>query len=241
MEEMNETPKIQFFFHPFSTDPKVQLVISAAFLVMYLTSLSGNATVAVIVQVNHSLHTPMYFFLANLADLEIFYTSSITPLALANLPSMGKTPVSIAGCGTQMFFFVFLGGADCLLLAVMAYDWFVAICYPLCWWMLARLVISSSNTGILHFLKVCVTPLCFYKRPVSAEWKKSKENFCFYKKGWKAKLALSVCFAPSYYTGRVHCKQQERPCQAPSQKHTQHPGIRLSELWIVSMSICAWS
>ncbi|XP_066216113.1 olfactory receptor 10V1 [Saccopteryx leptura] len=131
IEEINKTAKIQFFFRPFSADPKVQVVIFVAFLVMYLTSLGGNATIAVIVQINHSLHTPMYFFLANLAVLEIFYTSSIAPLALANLLSMGKTPVSIAGCGTQMFFFVFLGGADCVLLAIMAYDRFIAICFPL--------------------------------------------------------------------------------------------------------------
>ncbi|XP_073084444.1 olfactory receptor 10V1-like [Manis javanica] len=166
MEEMNETPKIQFFFHPFSTDPKVQLVISAAFLVMYLTSLSGNATVAVIVQVNHSLHTPMYFFLANLADLEIFYTSSITPLALANLPSMGKTPVSIAGCGTQMFFFVFLGGADCLLLAVMAYDRFVAIRDPLRYTLIMRwqlcVQLATGALGLGFLLALQLTALIFH-------------------------------------------------------------------------------
>ncbi|XP_036766365.2 olfactory receptor 10V1 [Manis pentadactyla] len=166
MEEINKTAKIQFFFHPFSTDPKVQLVIFAAFLVMYLTSLSGNATVAVIVQVNHSLHTPMYFFLANLAVLEIFYTSSIAPLALANLLSMGKTPVSMAGCGTQMFFFVFLGGADCLLLAVMAYDRFVAICYPLrytllmSWPLCVELMVGSLVLGFL--LSLPLTILIFH-------------------------------------------------------------------------------
>jgi olfactory receptor len=107
------------------------MVIFVAFLVMYLTSLSGNATISVIVHITHSLHTPMYFFLANLAVLEIFYTSSIAPLALANLLSMGKTSVSITGCASQMFFFVFLDGADCVLLAVMAYDRFIAICHPL--------------------------------------------------------------------------------------------------------------
>ncbi|EHA98779.1 Olfactory receptor 10V1 [Heterocephalus glaber] len=131
MEAVNATAEVQFFFRPFSPDPEVQKAIFVPFLLMYLTSLSGNATVAVVVQTSPSLHVPMYFFLANLAVLEIFYTSSIAPLALANLLSMGKTPVSLAGCGTQMFFFVFLGGADCVLLAVMAYDRLVAICQPL--------------------------------------------------------------------------------------------------------------
>ncbi|KAM6158096.1 olfactory receptor 10V1-like [Rhynchocyon petersi] len=165
MEGINKTSKIQFFFRPFSTHPDVQLVIFAAFLVMYLTSLSGNATIAIIVQVNHSLHTPMYFFLANLAVLEIFYTSSIAPLALANLVSMGKTSVSITGCGTQMFFFVFLGGADCVLLAVMAYDRFVAICYPLRytlimnWPLCVKLVAGSLVLGFL--LSLPLTTLIF--------------------------------------------------------------------------------
>ncbi|XP_021540555.1 olfactory receptor 10V1 [Neomonachus schauinslandi] len=166
MEEINTTAKIQFFFRPFSADPKIQVGIFVAFLVMYLTSLSGNTTVAVLVQINHSLHIPMYFFLANLAVLEIFYTSAIAPLALANLLSMGKTPVSIPGCGTQMFFFIFLGGADCVLLAVMAYDRFVAICYPLrytcimSWPLCVELMVGSLVLGFL--LSLPLTILIFH-------------------------------------------------------------------------------
>uniref|UniRef100_A0A8C3VSJ4 Olfactory receptor n=1 Tax=Catagonus wagneri TaxID=51154 RepID=A0A8C3VSJ4_9CETA len=166
MEEINKTAKIQFFFRPFSADPEVQVVIFVAFLLMYLTSLSGNAVIAAIVQINHSLHIPMYFFLANLAVLEIFYTSSIAPLALANLLSMGKTPVSFTGCGTQMFFFVFLGGADCVLLAVMAYDRFIAICYPLrytvimSWSLCVELMVGSLVLGFL--LALPLTALIFH-------------------------------------------------------------------------------
>ncbi|XP_072648087.1 olfactory receptor 10V1 [Canis lupus baileyi] len=166
MEEINKTAKIQFFFRPFSADPKIQVGIFVAFLVMYLTSLGGNTTIAVLVQINPSLHIPMYFFLANLAVLEIFYTSAIAPLALANLLSMGKTPVSIPGCGAQMFFFVFLGGADCVLLAVMAYDRFVAICYPLrytrimSWPLCVELMVGSLVLGFL--LSLPLTILIFH-------------------------------------------------------------------------------
>ncbi|KYO28071.1 hypothetical protein Y1Q_0005070 [Alligator mississippiensis] len=64
----------------------------------------------------------MYFFLAILAALEICYSSVIAPLTLASLLSGKKATISLAGCGTQMFFFIFLGGADCMLLAVMAFD-----------------------------------------------------------------------------------------------------------------------
>ncbi|XP_048216913.1 olfactory receptor 10V1 [Perognathus longimembris pacificus] len=166
MEGINKTTRIQFFFRPFSPDPEVQATIFVAFLAMYLTSLGGNATIAAIVYINDSLHTPMYFFLANLAVLELFYTSSIAPLALANLLSMGKTPVTIAGCGTQMFFFVFLGGADCVLLAVMAYDRFVAICYPLryalimSWSLCVQLMGGSLLLGFL--LSLPLTVLIFH-------------------------------------------------------------------------------
>ncbi|KAM5184367.1 olfactory receptor 10V1 isoform 1-T7 [Callospermophilus lateralis] len=166
MEGINKTAGIEFFFRPFSPDPKVQMVIFVAFLAMYLTSLGGNATIALTVQMKHSLHTPMYFFLANLALLEILYTSSIAPLALANLLSMGKTPVSVVGCGTQMFFFVFLGGADCVLLAVMAYDRFIAICYPLrytlimSWSLCVELMVGSLVLGFL--LSLPLTILIFH-------------------------------------------------------------------------------
>ena len=162
MEEINKTAKVQFYFRPFSADPNVQALIFVAFLAMYLISLGGNALIALIVQINHSLHTPMYFFLANLAALEILYASCIAPLALANLLSMGRTHISIAGCGTQMFFFVFLGGADCVLLAVMAYDWLMAIRYPLgytllmSWPLCVELMVESLILGFLLSLPLTV-------------------------------------------------------------------------------------
>ena len=153
---------MQFYFRPFSADPNVQALIFVAFLAMYLISLGGNALIALIVQINHSLHTPMYFFLANLAALEILYASCIAPLALANLLSMGRTHISIAGCGTQMFFFVFLGGADCVLLAVMAYDRLMAIRYPLgytllmSWPLCVELMVESLILGFLLSLPLTV-------------------------------------------------------------------------------------
>lgn len=71
----------------------------------------------------------MYFFLSSLAMLEMVYSFVLAPLTLANLVSAKKPSISLAGCGTQMFFF--LGSSDCVLLSVMAYDHYVAICHPL--------------------------------------------------------------------------------------------------------------
>ncbi|XP_047371880.1 olfactory receptor 10V1-like [Sciurus carolinensis] len=131
MEEANQTGVIHFHFRPFSRRPEVQMLIFVTFLVMYLVSISGNVSVFLTVCMNRCLHTPMFFFLANLAALEVFYSSTIAPLTLASVLSTERALISLPGCGTQMFFFIFLGSADCILLAVMAYDRFVAICHPL--------------------------------------------------------------------------------------------------------------
>ncbi|XP_077675401.1 olfactory receptor 10V1 [Eretmochelys imbricata] len=169
----NQTGLIQFHFHLLSTLPEIQLLIFLAFLLMYLLSLCGNAAVALTVCTDRSLHTPMYFFLANLAVLEICYSSVIAPLALVNLVSGRKATISLAGCGTQMFFFVFVGGADCILLAVMAYDRYVAICHPLRYTLLmngkvcACLIAGSLVLGFLLSLQLTILifhlPFCTAK------------------------------------------------------------------------------
>ncbi|XP_019412170.1 PREDICTED: olfactory receptor 10V1-like [Crocodylus porosus] len=127
----NHTGTIQFHFRPLSTLPNLQWLIFVAFLLLYLLSLCENTAIALTVLIHHSLQTPMYFFLGNLAALEICYASVIAPLALANHLPERKATISFNGCGTQLFFFIFLGGADCMLLAVMAFDRYVAICHPL--------------------------------------------------------------------------------------------------------------
>uniref|UniRef100_A0A384CC37 Olfactory receptor 10V1-like n=1 Tax=Ursus maritimus TaxID=29073 RepID=A0A384CC37_URSMA len=122
MESANQTGLIHFHFHPFSKLPGVQVLIFVAFLILYLVSIGGNVSISLIIWISRSLHTPMYFFLANLAVLEICYSSTIAPLTLASMLSPERALVSLPGCGTQMFFFIFLGSSDCILLAVMAYD-----------------------------------------------------------------------------------------------------------------------
>ena len=96
----------------------------------------------------------MYCFLASLAALETCCSSTTAPLTLASTLSAGRTLISPAGCGAQMFF-IFLGSADCILLAVMAYDRFVAICHPLryslrmSWQRCARLALGSLVLGFI--------------------------------------------------------------------------------------------
>ncbi|KAM6459137.1 olfactory receptor 10V1-like [Liasis olivaceus] len=151
MESGNHSRPTHFFFRPFSTLPEVRLLIFGVFLALFLLSLLGNSAVVLIVHNERSLHIPMYFFLANLAVLEIAYSCVIAPLTLANLLSAEKAFISLAGCGTQMFFFIFLGGGDCVLLSVMAYDRFVAICHPLRYsaimsWKMCTVLVAGTLT-----------------------------------------------------------------------------------------------
>ncbi|XP_008825124.2 olfactory receptor 10A4-like isoform X1 [Nannospalax galili] len=99
-------------------------------LFMFLVSLTGNALITLAIWMNPALHTPMYFFLANLSLLEIGYTCSVIPKILQSLVSEARG-ISWVGCATQMFFFSFLGITECCLLAAMAFDRYMAICVPL--------------------------------------------------------------------------------------------------------------
>ncbi|XP_046500116.1 olfactory receptor 10V1-like [Equus quagga] len=173
MEDANQTGMIHFHFRPFSKLPEVQMLIFVTFLIMYLVSISGNVSISLIIWINHSLHTPMYFFLANLAALEVCYSSTIAPLTLASILSPERTLISLPGCGTQMFFFIFLGSADCILLAIMAYDRFVAICHPLhytlmmSWRLCVRLSLGSLMLGFILAMQLTVLifqlPFCSSK------------------------------------------------------------------------------
>ncbi|XP_046496492.1 olfactory receptor 10C1-like [Equus quagga] len=119
-----------FAFAKFSEVTEQCFLLFTLILLMFLTSLTGNALIALAIWTNPVLHTPMYFFLTNLSLLEIGYTCSIIPKMLQNLVSETRG-ISREGCATQMFFFTLFGISECCLLATMAYDRYVAICSPL--------------------------------------------------------------------------------------------------------------
>ncbi|XP_006008708.1 olfactory receptor 6N1-like [Latimeria chalumnae] len=100
------------------------------FLAAYLVTLTGNMLILIAVKTSHKLHTPMYFFLANLSVIDILYTTTTLPKMLSKLLLDDKT-ISLLGCFLQMYFFLSLGIAECFILVVMAYDRYVAICDPL--------------------------------------------------------------------------------------------------------------
>uniref|UniRef100_A0A8C0FZ58 Olfactory receptor n=1 Tax=Chelonoidis abingdonii TaxID=106734 RepID=A0A8C0FZ58_CHEAB len=126
----NHTSVSHFILLGFADHPELSWGLFVVFLSCYLIALTGNLLIIFVTLAEAALHTPMYFFLRNLSFLEICYTSVTLPKILANLLSEDRT-ISFLGCATQMFFLLFLGGTECYLLAVMAYDRYIAICHPL--------------------------------------------------------------------------------------------------------------
>ncbi|XP_037377423.1 olfactory receptor 10AG1-like [Talpa occidentalis] len=121
---------MEFFLLGFSDIPNVRWILFGLFLVIYLTILMCNSIIILITSIDPALQTPMYFFLSNFSFLEICYVTVTIPRMLMDLLTQ-KGTISFFACATQMCFVLMLGGAECLLLAVMAYDRYVAICNPL--------------------------------------------------------------------------------------------------------------
>ena len=129
MRQTNQTQVTEFFLLGLSDDQHTQQLLFTLFLGVYLVTVLGNLLLMFLIQVDSQLHTPMYFFLANLSFLEILYTSSVVPKMLEGF--LQEAAISVAGCLLQFFIFGSLATAECFLLAVMAYDRYLAICYPL--------------------------------------------------------------------------------------------------------------
>ncbi|XP_036158492.1 olfactory receptor 7A10-like [Myotis myotis] len=130
MRQGNDTPISGFLLLGFSEEPKLQPLIFGLFLSMYLITVLGNLLIIVAVISDSHLHTPMYFFLSNLSLVDICFTSTTIPKMLVNILTQSKV-ITYAGCITQMYFVILFAVLDNILLTVMAYDRFVAICHPL--------------------------------------------------------------------------------------------------------------
>ncbi|XP_045324335.1 olfactory receptor 13D1-like [Leopardus geoffroyi] len=126
----NDSTMTKFFMVGLSKYPELQLFLFVLCLIMHVIILLGNSLLIVISTFDSRLHTPMYFFLGNLSFLDICYTSSSIPPMLVIFKSERKS-ISFIGCALQMVVSLGLGSTECILLVVMAYDRYVAICNPL--------------------------------------------------------------------------------------------------------------
>ncbi|KAM4806451.1 LOW QUALITY PROTEIN: olfactory receptor 10J1-like [Urocitellus parryii] len=130
MKGENYTIITEFTFQGFSSFHEHQMTLFVVFLKLYIFTLAGNVIIVTIIRIDRHLHTPMYFFLSMLSTSETVYTLVILPRMLSSLVGMSQS-ISLAGCATQMFFFVTFGITNCFLLTAMGYDRYVAICNPL--------------------------------------------------------------------------------------------------------------
>ncbi|XP_001378360.3 olfactory receptor 13A1-like [Monodelphis domestica] len=168
MAVSNQSIVTEFFLQGFSETPPLQLALFFIFFFLYIMALIGNALIVLAISIDSGLHTPMYFFLANLAILDIGCTSTVLPKLLEIL--VDKKSISYNGCMTQLYFFTWFLGAELLLFTAMAYDRYVAICHPLHYTtMMSRMVCiflagsvwaisvinSSIHTGLMVQLTFC--------------------------------------------------------------------------------------
>ncbi|XP_012645292.2 olfactory receptor 6M1-like [Microcebus murinus] len=126
----NQTVVTEFTLTAFPLLWKLQIALFVVLLFTYMLTLAGNIVIISLIWADSRLQSPMYFFLSNLSFLDILYTTSVTPKLLACLLEEIKT-ISFAGCIAQTYFFFFLGTVEFILLAVMSFDRYVAICNPL--------------------------------------------------------------------------------------------------------------
>nr|XP_008526717.1 PREDICTED: olfactory receptor 6-like [Equus przewalskii] len=130
MSNSTETLVTEFILLGFPELCHLRGLLFGSFLIVYVVTVLENLVIVVTVRASRQLHTPMYFFLANLSVLETVYTSVTVPKLLAGLLAWART-ISFSGCLTQLFLFLSLGSSECFLLATMACDRYLAICRPL--------------------------------------------------------------------------------------------------------------
>uniref|UniRef100_A0A8C6EVH8 Olfactory receptor n=1 Tax=Marmota marmota marmota TaxID=9994 RepID=A0A8C6EVH8_MARMA len=119
-----------FILLGFSEYPELQVPLFLVFLTIYTVTVLGNTGMILVIRVNPKLHTPMYFFLSHLSFIDFCYSTVVTPKLLENLVVEDRT-ISFTGCIMQFFFACIFVVTETFMLAVMAYDRFVAVCNPL--------------------------------------------------------------------------------------------------------------
>ncbi|XP_018080179.1 olfactory receptor 1F1 [Xenopus laevis] len=150
----NNSTEIIFTVQCFTDIKELQIHIFSVFLIILLIILTGNITIIATITIWPLLHTPMYMFLVSLSFLDIFYTLTTLPKLLRMVATQDKT-ISFAGCMIQLYVFMALTCIEFILLAVMAYDRYVAICHPLHYGLLMshklclKLIISVWIAGFL--------------------------------------------------------------------------------------------
>ncbi|XP_037693489.1 olfactory receptor-like protein OLF3 [Choloepus didactylus] len=168
----NQTWVSKFIFLGLSRDWGTQVLLFVLFMVMYLVTVLGNFLIVLLIRLDGRLHTPMYFFLTNLSLVDVSYATSVVPQLLVHLLAEHKI-IPYLSCAAQLFFSLALGGIEFVLLAVMSYDRYVAVCDPLRYsaimhgGLCTRLAIiswvSGSINSLMHTTMTFQLPTCTNK------------------------------------------------------------------------------
>ncbi|XP_037360258.1 olfactory receptor-like protein OLF4 [Talpa occidentalis] len=153
----NDTRISEFLLLGLSKESELQPLIFGLFLSMYMITVFGNLLIILAIISDSHLHTPMYFFLANLSFVDICFTSTTIPKMLLNVQVKSKV-ITYKGCITQIYFYTLFGVLDDFILSAMAYDRYVAICHPLHYSVIMNprlcglLILVSWIIGVLNSL-----------------------------------------------------------------------------------------
>ncbi|XP_059122661.1 olfactory receptor 7G2-like [Peromyscus eremicus] len=169
MELSNQSDISEFFLIGLTYAQDVESFIFTLFLSMYLVTIFGNILIILAVSSDYHLHTPMYFFIANLSFTDICISTTIIPKMLVNIQAQDQS-ISYMGCLSQVCFVLIFGGLESCVLAVMAYDRYLAISHPLRYTVimnpvlcvllvLLSLLISTMN-ALLHSLMLLNLTFC---------------------------------------------------------------------------------
>ncbi|XP_006873964.1 PREDICTED: olfactory receptor 1F1-like [Chrysochloris asiatica] len=170
MSGTNQSSISEFLLLWLSRQPQQQQqLLFGLFLSMYLVTVLGNLLIILAISTDSRLHNPMYFFLSNLSFGDVCFSSTTVPKMLAN-HILKNQSISLPGCLTQLYFFIMFAHIDNLLLSVMAYDRFVAVCHPLhyttkmthqlCALLVAGPWVTANMNALLHTLLIARLSFC---------------------------------------------------------------------------------
>ncbi|XP_023439149.2 olfactory receptor 2G6-like [Dasypus novemcinctus] len=169
MERANDSTFTGFILLGFSDKPHLETALFVVILIIYLLSFVGNGTIILLSIMDSHLHTPMYFFLSNLSFMDLCLTTCTIPQTLVNFKGKDKT-ITYGGCVAQLFIASGLGGVECVLLSVMAYDRYAAVCHPLrytvimypqlCLQLVVTAWLGSFGNSVVQTALTMSLPLC---------------------------------------------------------------------------------